>query len=52
MREMAKSLERDPQAEAVLQQRSEELGVERGSQSLSEDMQRSITREQGQSMGR
>jgi Ti-type conjugative transfer relaxase TraA len=52
MREMAHSLEHDPQAEAVLRQRSEELGVERGSQSLSEDMKRSVARERGQSMGR
>ena len=54
MREMAKSLERDPQAEAVLRQRSEELGLGQGSEgrNLAEDMARSLTRERGQGMER
>ena len=54
MRGMAKSLKHDPQAEAILQQRSQELGIREASaeRSLAQDMERSLSRERGQSLGR
>ena len=54
MRDMAKALEGDRAAEAVLRQRHQELGVREvsGEHSLAQDMQRSLSRERGQAQGR
>ena len=53
MRSMAKSLERDPQAESILRNRKQDLGIGhvRQSESLARDMERSLTRGRSQSMG-
>lgn len=53
MRGMAKSLERDPQAESILRNRKQDLGIGhvRQSESLARDMERSLTRGRSQSMG-
>lgn len=54
MQSMTKSLERDPQVESILRNRSQELGVTQRSpgESLSHDMERSLTKSRGMSMGR
>jgi hypothetical protein len=54
MQGMAKSLERDPQVESLLRNRSHELGVRQRSQgqSLAQDMERSLTQSRGMGMER
>jgi Ti-type conjugative transfer relaxase TraA len=54
MRDLAKSIEGDRAAEAVLRQRHQELGVREvsGEHSLAQQMQRSLSRERGQAQGR
>ena len=53
MRSMAKSLERDPQVESILRNRSQDLGIGhvRQSESLARGMERSLTRGRSQNMG-
>lgn len=53
MRGMTKSLERDPQVESILRNRSQDLGIGhvRQSESLARDMERSLTRGRSQNMG-
>lgn len=51
MRGMAKGLERDPQVESILRNRSQDLGIShiRREQNIAQEMERSLTR--GRSLG-
>ena len=53
MRGMAKSLERDPQVESILRNRSQDLGIGhvRQSESLARNMEQSLTRGRSQGLG-
>lgn len=53
MKGLTKSLERDPQLESVLRNRSQELGISRlrQGQNIAREMERQLTRSRSQSLG-